>query len=196
MDKWMSPNIILSIVTIILSCLAIGISIYQNYLNKKQALFDRKLKIYLEFQELLDLHSGFLEIKDNENYEIKTILSLFAPSIFMDILPQVINEPLNLETRKFFMMRIEKLLYDAHEIRLLSNRWSKRNYKIISDYLIYYANFFDQLYKYYRKNKDNEIYIDLETNKTINGLIINLNLILTEINENNILEKFEKSIQI
>lgn len=196
MDKWMSPNIILSIVTIILSCVAIGISIYQNYLNKKQALFDRKLKIYLEFQELLDLHSGFLEIKDNENYEIKTILSLFAPSIFMDILPQVINEPLNLETRKFFMMRIEKLLYDAHEIRLLSNRWSKRNYKIISDYLIYYANFFDQLYKYYRKNKDNEIYIDLETNKTINGLIINLNLILTEINENNILEKFEKSIQI
>lgn len=56
--------------------------------------------------------------------------------------------------------------------------------------------FFDQLYKYYRKNKDNEIYIDLETNKTINGLIINLNFILTEINENNILEKFEKSIQI
>lgn len=196
MDKWMSPNIILSIVTIILSCIAIGISIYQNYLNKKQALFDRKLKIYLEFQELLDLHSGFLEIKDNENYEIKTMLSVFAPSIFMDILPQVINEPSNLETRKFFMMRIEKLLYDAHEIRLLSNRWSKRNYKIISDYLIYYANFFDQLYKYYRKNKDNEIYIDLETNKTINGLIINLNFILTEINENNILEKFEKSIQI
>lgn len=196
MDKWMSPNIILSIVTIILSCVAIGISIYQNYLNKKQALFDRKLKIYLEFQELLDLHSGFLEIKDNENYEIKTMLSVFAPSIFMDILPQVINEPSNLETRKFFMMRIEKLLYDAHEIRLLSNRRSKRNYKIISDYLIYYANFFDQLYKYYRKNKDNEIYIDLETNKTINGLIINLNLILTEINENNILEKFEKSIQI
>ena len=192
----MSPNIILSIVTIILSCIAIGISIYQNYLNKKQALFDRKLKIYLEFQELLDLHSGFLEIKDNENYEIKTMLSVFAPSIFMDILPQVINEPSNLETRKFFMMRIEKLLYDAHEIRLLSNRWSKRNYKIISDYLIYYANFFDQLYKYYRKNKDNEIYIDLETNKTINGLIINLNFILTEINENNILEKFEKSIQI
>ena len=196
MDKWMSPNIILSIGTIILSCVAIGISIYQNYLNKKQALFDRKLKIYLEFQELLDLHSGFLEIKDNENYEIKTMLSVFAPSIFMDILPQVINEPSNLETRKFFMMRIEKLLYDAHEIRLLSNRRSKRNYKIISDYLIYYANFFDQSYKYYRKNKDNEIYIDLETNKTINGLIINLNLILTEINENNILEKFEKSIQI
>lgn len=196
MDKWMSPNIILSIMTIILSCVAIGISIYQNYLNKKQALFDRRLKIYLEFQELLDLHSGFLEKKDNEKYEIKAMLSVFAPSIFMDILPQVKNEPLNLETKKFFMMRIEKLLYDAHEIRLLSNRWNKRNYKIISNYLIYYADFFDKLYKYYGKNKDNEIYIDLETNETINSLIINLNLILAEINENNILEKFEKSIQI
>ena len=196
MDQWTSPDIILSIVTIILSCVAIGISISQNYLNKKQALFDRKLKIYLEFQELLDLHSGFLELKDNEKYEIKTMLSVFAPSVFMDILPQVINEPLNLETKKFFMMRIEKLLYDAHEIKLLSNRWNKRNYKIISNYLIYYANFFDQLYKYYSKHKDNEIYIDLETNETINSLITNLNSILTEINENNILEKFENSIRI
>lgn len=165
-------------------------------MNKKQALFDRKLKIYLEFQELLDLHSGFLEIKDNEKYEIKTMLSVFAPSIFMDILPQVINEPSNLETRKFFMMRIEKILYDAHEIRLLSNRRNKRNYKIISDYLIYYADFFDKLYKYYRKNKDNVIYIDLETNETINSLMVNLNSIFAEINENNILKKFEKSIRI
>lgn len=196
MDQWMSPDIILSIVTIILSCVAIGISIYQNYLNKKQALFNRKLKIYLEFQELLDLHSGFLEVKDSEKNEIKTVLSVLAPSIFMDILPQVINEPSNLETRKFFMMRIEKILYDAHEIRLLTNRWNKRNYKIISNYLIYYAHFFDHLYKYYRKNKDNEIYIDLEANETINSLMVNLNSIFEEINENNILEKFEKSIKI
>lgn len=190
LSKCFNPDLILGILTLILSIIAICISLYQNHLNIKLNLFDRKMRIFLNFQEIIDLYAGLLEIENQDNLDTKEKLAILTPSSIVENIPDLLSNPLKIETKKLLLIEYEKGIRNGEEIRLLSNKKNEMVYELIRTYFVTYYYVYNLLYTYYCQNKKetNNINIKQEFEK--------LDLIYKEIIENNIIEKFKKSIKI
>ena len=148
------------------------------------------MRIFLNFQEIIDLYAGLLEIENQDNLDTKEKLAILTPSSIVENIPDLLSNPLKIETKKLLLIEYEKGIRNGEEIRLLSNKKNEMVYELIRTYFVTYYYVYNLLYTYYCQNKKetNNINIKQEFEK--------LDLIYKEIIENNIIEKFKKSIKI
>lgn len=207
-------DIILSVTTIILSIVAIGINVYQNIKIKKQNLFDRRLRLYLELMDMWNLYKSNIFFLDKLNpMSIDVVFSYITNSSTFYMLADIMQTPLDHSKKAMFLTDCENLKKDAQEFRFVYNK----KYSKCADFIEAYVNMIQQFHRQQiliksfdrqnqqlliRKNQPLELeYVErkcMEFAQKENGLLSTIQRIKElheEINKSNLLEKMEKEIK-
>lgn len=204
----------LSLATVFLSCVAIVINIYQNRETKKQNLFDRRLRLYLEFMDMWNLYKNNIFFLDKLNpMSIDVVFSYITNSANFYMLADIMLEPLDNTKKITFLTACENLKKDAKEFRFVFDE----KYIKCANFIEAYVNMIQQFHrqqiiiKSYDKQSEEKLarglnpleydYVEKECTKFAkaeNGLfssIQDIKNIYEEIEKNKLLEKLEKEIK-
>lgn len=169
----------LSLATVFLSCVAIGINIYQNRETKKQNLFDRRLRLYLELVELLELLKKSEKLlNDLDPTSVEGVFENITNSSNLYSLADIMINPLESKKKVKFLTSCENMKKDAQEFRFI---FRANQYHKLADFIEAYAEMLKKFHQQqvliknlerqneislHRKNKPLELdYIDTECNK-------------------------------
>lgn len=204
----------LSLATIVLSCVAIGINIYQNRASKKQNLFDRRLRLYLEFLDIWNLYKNNIFFLDKLNpTSIDVVFSYITNSANFYVLADIMPEPLDNTKKVKFLTACESMKKDAKEFRFVYDK----KYIKCANFIEAYVNMIQQFHRQqvFIKSLDKQSkeridrgfdpleydYVEKECKKfaeTKNGLfssIQDIKNIYEAIEKDKLLEKLEKVIK-
>lgn len=205
-------DIILSVTTIILSIIAIGINVYQNIKIKKQNLFDRRLRLYLELMDMWNLYKSNIFFLDKLNpMSIDVVFSYITNSSTLYMLADIMQTPLDLSKKAMFLTDCENLKKDAQEFRFVYNK----KYSKCADFIEAYVNMIQQFHRqqiliksFDKQNKDNVDrgynaleydYVEKEckelANKGLFPSIQNIKQLYEEIEKEKLIEKLKKVIK-
>ena len=205
-------DIILSVTTIILSIIAIGINVYQNIKTKKQNLFDRRLRLYLELMDMWNLYKSNIFFLDKLNpTSIDVGFSYITNSSTFYMLADIMQTPLDHSKKAMFLTDCENLKKDAQEFRFVYNK----KYSKCADFIEAYVNMIQQFHRqqiliksFDKQNKDNvdRGYNALEydyvekackelANKGLFPSIQNIKQLYEEIEKEKLIEKLKKVIK-
>ena len=207
-------ELLVSIATISLSVVAILINIHQNMEIKKQNLFDRRLKLYLELMDLVNLYQNnqsILEKIDPKSVDFEFSFITNSSNLYM--LADIMQNPLDYQKKVMFLTACENIRKDAQEFRFIY----KKKYTKCADFIEAYANMIQQFHKqqvlikkfeehmksgvYTSGEPLENDYVHKECTKLANsenGLfpaIHNIKELYEEIQNKKILEKIEKTIK-
>lgn len=131
-----------------LSCVAIVINFSQNRLNKKQNLFDRRLKIYIKSLELIDLYETCKKSLDKLNpLDVKMQFETLTNNSRLYKIKSSIADFGNAEIHNAFLLECELLEKDALELEMI---YKNRKYKQMSKFILKYKEVLVGLYKQQR----------------------------------------------
>lgn len=204
-------QIILTFVSLGISITAIILSCKQINLSNKHALFDKRLKNYLLFIELLAFYEqslDFLLIKDYKEYDLDKIFLYLTNSKELRKCRDYFNDINNKDKEIIFYEEIEYLKIESLSAELL---WNKTLNYYLSDFIKYYSILLEEILK----NKKLKILTDnlfqngeltkieyefqineLKEHENINITLNKLNLIYNKINENNIINKIKEELKV
>ena len=101
-------DIFLSITPIILSIVAIGINVRQNRNSKRQNLFDRRLRLYLELLDFWKLYENNIRFLDQLNpMSIEIEFSYITNSYNLYMLADIMKNPLDSRNKIMFLTSCE-----------------------------------------------------------------------------------------
>lgn len=134
----------LSIATIFLSLIAIVINIYQNRVTKKQNLFDRRLRLYLEFLDIWNLYKNNIFFLDNlDPRSIDVEFSYITNSANLYVLADIMPEPLDNAKKVKFLTACENMKKDAKEFRFVYDK----KYIKCANFIEAYVNMIQQFHR-------------------------------------------------
>lgn len=206
-------EITLSIFTIVLSCIAILISIFQNIVTKKQNLFDRRLRLYLEINDLMKLYkNNELFIKNTNPISVEMEFSFLTNSSKLYMLADIMDDPLNQTKKVAFLTVCESMRKDAQEFRFV---FKNKKYLKCTEFIEAYVEMLQQfhrqqiLIKHIDKQNEELIKRKLEPQKLqdvekeceefandgLFPIIKKIQQIYKDIKKEKLLEKLEKEIK-
>lgn len=207
-------DFVLSITTIILSIVAIGINVRQNRNSKRQNLFDRRLRLYLElldFWKLYENNIHFLNQLSPISIEIEFSYITNSSNFYM--LADIMKNPLDTTTKTMFLTSCEKIKKDAIELKLVFGKKYVKCANFMEDYVEMLQQFHRQ--QVFIKSLDNPNQQIIHKNQPSelddikrkvmefaqkeDGLLPSIQKIresYEEIKKRNLLEKMEKEIAL
>lgn len=206
-------DIFLSITPIILSIVAIGINVRQNRNSKRQNLFDRRLRLYLELLDFWKLYENNIRFLDQLNpMSIEIEFSYITNSYNLYMLADIMKNPLDSTTKIMFLTSCEKMKKDALELKFVFGKKYVKCADFMENYVemlqqfhrqqVFIKSFDRQNQQLIRKNQPLDLeYVEkkcMEFAKKEDGLLPSIQKIrelYEEIDKCNLLEKMEKEIK-
>ncbi len=125
MEYFKNPDTWVTIATLLLSIIAIIISIYQTHLSNKQHLFDKRMDKYLLFRDLLYLYGKNRNTITKDDSIYNEVDCQFVSLTFCSKLIEinaVLDHPFQSEHLKIFLNKMDELEKNSVEIQLLWKR--------------------------------------------------------------------------
>lgn len=148
-----TAQIILSIVTAAAAIIALFLTLGQIHISNKQALFERRLKVYLTVKWMATLcHDNqayapiYNEIKlQDQEYNFSSLFDLMCQSSFLEGVEGLLNAPIDSNKQKEFTLKIERLRELFEESTLVFPETIGRD---LSDFIYYYEEMLFAMFKY------------------------------------------------
>lgn len=162
MIKW---ELIFSVVAVVCSVIALFQTLYQITLSNKQALFDKRMKLFLEINSMIRLYGDnrILLINSLEKSQLwaNGIFGWLTNSSYLENCSQVIQEPLKEPWHGNFLKKREQLREYAIEIKMIySGKWID----VVSSFVLLYEQLLFKIYQYKiateRKETDDSITLE------------------------------------
>ena len=146
-------QIILSVVTAVAAIIALFISIVEIKKSNKQALFERRLKVYLTvkwMKSLCDAHRKSEEtyLKEMENGPVRTIYYMFdlmTNCTCLEELQGTLKHTLDEEYQRKYLLKMESLRNMCEEVVLI---FPENIGYPLADFIFYYEEMLVAMYKY------------------------------------------------
>lgn len=218
----MSQEVIISTISCAATIISLGIAIIalfqsnkQTKLSNKQNLFNDRVNIYLIFKGLIQLYKenqDTIEKEKNDDLYLSSeyVLGDLVNNAYLEIMAGVIGKTLQQPYQKDFLTKIEEIKNVAEKTKFIYEK-DVNNY--IYNFIVAYEELLMQLYKYsvliYRMremekqipNKEGIREIaksakEIEHRNKLFDKFNNLKKAYRDIEENQIIEKMEKMIQL
>ncbi|MBM6839985.1 hypothetical protein H6A03_00300 [[Clostridium] spiroforme] len=135
----------LSVLTVFLSCVAICINIYQNRETKKQNLFDRRIRLYLEFKDLFELYKNNKRfLKKIDPLSVDTEFGFLTNSSKLYLLADIMDDPLNQTKKVAFLKACENMRKDAQEFKFV---FKNKKYLKFANFIEDYVELLEKLHQ-------------------------------------------------
>lgn len=146
----MDWELILSVCTVFISCVALFQTKRQVELSNKQHLFDRRLKCYTLISGMISLyaeHRSLLERKreDEPQFAIDLEFVWLTNNSYLEELAGAIGSPLEQPYHKNFLRKIEELRTLTSEIKLI---FSGKEADLCSNFISRYERTLFKIYQY------------------------------------------------
>lgn len=143
-------SIILSIISIIIAVIAIIQTSYQAKLSNKQHLFDRRLKIYMIVNGLLELcKKEYMDLgKKKETkplFAIEINFSFLTNNTYMENICEIMDHPLENPYKKNFLIKREELRQLASKILFV---FGGKEATLFSEFVLAYENMLFKMHQY------------------------------------------------
>lgn len=146
-------NIIFSTITAITAVAAIIISVFQIIKSNRQALFDRRLRIYLTIKWMKSLTDQNKELCKNyinslekgPDYSVDLLFLSMTNTSFLEPCQSVVGNILKNDQQRIFLLKMEELKSMLEETLLIFP--DDVSHKI-ADFIQYYHNMLIEMYRY------------------------------------------------
>lgn len=146
-DYITNPDTWITMLTLIISLIALFQTTKQIKLSNKQQLFDRRLEKYLFAKDLLILYKNNRNlIVENESIceMVDFQFVMFTNSVSLEKIGPAISAPLSTEMHKEFLTKIDMIDKNAAEIELI---WNTEDGRLLSRFVRQYKDLLHSMYK-------------------------------------------------
>lgn len=140
-------NIGISVISIVIALSALWQTNQQLKLSNNQQLFDRRLKIYLLFNTLLQLYkenTSILELERSTSYRGSELFVWLTNCSDLEDMADAIGKPLHSEEHKNLLVKCESLRNSSIEASMI---FDDEAGKITSNFIKTYSDFLKALYQ-------------------------------------------------
>lgn len=143
-------NIVSSVIAMIIAVISLIFSGVQIYLSNKQCMFDRRLKVYMLVQGLIDLCREYLngiltERNNGPEPSVDTMFANLTNNSYLERMANAIEHPLQSPFQQDFLRRREELRKMAMECELIFKGKEKLVY---SEFVRAYETTLMAMYRY------------------------------------------------
>lgn len=143
-------NIVSSVIAMIIAVISLIFSGVQIYLSNKQCMFDRRLKVYMLVQGLIDLCREYLngiltERNNGPEPSVDTMFANLTNNSYLERMANAIEHPLQSPFQQDFLRRREELRKMAMECELIFKGKETLAY---SEFVRAYEKTLEVMYRY------------------------------------------------
>ena len=137
-----------AIVALLISGYAAWQTHTQIKLSNKQHLFDKRMKLFLRANSILELyekHQKMLVKEENTQIQSDIMLIYFTNNSYLEEMEKVIETPLENPNHKQFLLKLEEIKELANSLTLI---FRKKEVKFLSEFIYNYQLLLFEIYKY------------------------------------------------